>query len=210
MLEDGRKYEEEIEVVPASSTAHSLVFLDKYTEYRVQLLAFNAAGDGPRSIPITIKTLQGLPGPPNTLNFTDITMHSLRVSWSPPKQKNGEILGYIVTYETTEENDKFSKQVKQKVSGTSLLVQNLEEEVTYTFTVRAQTIDYGPPIIGNVTTGTQEGSPAGLRDLLLTKTVSSVELHWKNGPSGKGSILGYYIESKKRGKFQELSSNKFI
>lgn len=62
-------------------------------------------GDGPRSIPITVKTLQGLPGPPNTLNFTDITMHSLRVSWSQPKQKNGEILGYIVTYETTEEND---------------------------------------------------------------------------------------------------------
>lgn len=104
-LEDGRKYEEEIEVVPASSTAHSLVFLDKYTEYRVQLLAFNAAGDGPRSTPITVKTLQGLPGPPNSLNFTDITMHSLRVSWNPPKQKNGEILGYIVTYETTEEND---------------------------------------------------------------------------------------------------------
>lgn len=89
------------------------------------------------------------------------------------------------------------------MSGTSLLVQNLEEEVTYTFTVRAQTIDYGPPTIGNVTTGTQEGSPAGLRDLLLTKTVSSVDLHWKNGPSGKGSILGYYIESKKRGKFNK-------
>lgn len=93
----------------------------------------------------------------------------------------------------------FSKQVKQKVTGTSLLVQNLEEEVTYTFTVRAQTIDYGPPIIGNVTTGPQEGSPAALRDLILTKTVSSIELHWKNGPSGKGPILGYYIESKKRG-----------
>lgn len=104
-LEEGRKYEEEIEVVPASSTAHSLVFLDKYTEYRVQLLAFNAAGDGPRSTPITVKTLQGLPGAPSILNFTDITMHSLRVSWTAPKMKNGEILGYIVTYETTEEND---------------------------------------------------------------------------------------------------------
>lgn len=81
-----------------------------------------------------------------------------------------------------------------------MLVQNLEEEVTYTFTVRAQTIDYGPAVVENVTTGPQEGSPAALRDLLLTKTVSSVELHWKNGPSGKGPILGYYIESKKRGK----------
>lgn len=90
------------------------------------------------------------------------------------------------------------------MTGTSLLVQNLEEEVTYTFTVRAQTIDYGPPIIGNVTTGPQEGSPAALRDLLLTKTVSSIELHWKNGPSGKGPIQGYYIESKKRGKLNDF------
>lgn len=104
-LDEGRKHEEEIEVVPASTTAHSLVFLDKFTEYRIQILAFNPAGDGPRSAPITVKTLQGLPGPPSTLNFTDITMQSLRVSWSPPKKRNGEILGYIVTYETTEEND---------------------------------------------------------------------------------------------------------
>lgn len=76
--------------------------------------------------------------------------------------------------------------------------------MTYTFTVRAQTIDYGPAIVGNVTTGPQEGSPATPRDLLLAKTVSSVDFHWKNGPSGKGPILGYYVESKKRGKINEL------
>lgn len=81
------------------------------------------------------------------------------------------------------------------------MVQNLEEEVTYTFTVRAQTIDYGPAIVGNVTTGPQEGSPASPRDLLLVKSVSSVDMHWKNGPSGKGPIMGYYIESRKRGEF---------
>ncbi|XP_062701372.1 protein sidekick isoform X5 [Aedes albopictus] len=197
-LEDGRKHEEEIEVVPASYTSHSLVFLDKYTEYRIQILAFNPAGDGPRSTPITVKTLQGLPGPPIALSFSDITMNSLKVSWDPPKKRNGEILGYIVTYETTEDNEKFSKQVKQKVSGTSLIIQNLEEEVTYTFTVRAQTIDYGPAVSGNVTTGPQDGSPVSPRDLQLSKSQASVDMAWLNGPSGKGPILGYYIETKKR------------
>ncbi|XP_021701145.1 protein sidekick isoform X5 [Aedes aegypti] len=197
-LEDGRKHEEEIEVVPASYTSHSLVFLDKYTEYRIQILAFNPAGDGPRSTPITVKTLQGLPGPPIALSFSDITMNSLKVSWDPPKKRNGEILGYIVTYETTEDNEKFSKQVKQKVSGTNLIIQNLEEEVTYTFTVRAQTIDYGPAVSGNVTTGPQDGSPVSPRDLQLSKSQASVDMAWLNGPSGKGPILGYYIETKKR------------
>uniref|UniRef100_A0A1A9UHY3 Protein sidekick n=1 Tax=Glossina austeni TaxID=7395 RepID=A0A1A9UHY3_GLOAU len=197
-LEDGRKWEEETEVVSATATSHSLVFLDKFTEYRIQILAFNPAGDGPRSLQITVKTLQGLPSAPQNLRFEDITMQSLKVSWDVPKFRNGEILGYLVTYETTEENEKFSKQVKQKVSSTSLLVQNLEEEVTYTFTVRAQTIDYGPAVSENVTTGPQEGSPVAPRELILAKTLSSVEMHWVNGPSGRGPILGYYIEAKKR------------
>ncbi|XP_032597184.2 protein sidekick [Drosophila grimshawi] len=196
----GRKWEEEIEVVAGTATSHNLVFLDKYTEYSIQLLAFNPAGDGPRSTSVTVRTLQGVPTAPRNLRFTDITMQSLQVTWDPPKYLNGEIVGYLVTYETTEENEKFSKQVKQKVSNTTLRVQNLEEEVTYTFTVRAQTVDYGPMISANVTTGPQDGSPVAPRDLILTKTLSSVDMHWVNGPSGRGAILGYLIEAKKREK----------
>ncbi|XP_076674857.1 sidekick cell adhesion molecule isoform X2 [Andrena cerasifolii] len=192
------KQEEEIEVVPASYLTHSLVFLDKYTEYRIQVLAFNPAGDGPRSPPITVRTKQDIPGPPHNLQFSEITMTSLRVSWEAPKSRNGEIIGYIVTYETAEQNDRFSKQVKQKVNETSLLIQPLEEEETYTFMVRAQTIDFGPPISGNVTTGPQEGSPMAPSNLAVTKTVSSVELQWANGASGKGPILGYYIETRRK------------
>lgn len=104
-LPTGKKIEEEIEIVPATSTSHSLVFLDKYTEYRIQILAFNPAGDGPRSGAISARTHQGLPGPPEVLNFTDITMTSMRVNWDPPKKKNGVIVGYIVTYETTQQNE---------------------------------------------------------------------------------------------------------
>ena len=40
----------------------------------------------------------------------------------------------------------FSKQVKQKVSTPYLLVTSLEEEVTYEFSVRAETINYGPEV----------------------------------------------------------------
>lgn len=104
-LEEGHKHEEEIEVVPESYTSHSLALLDKFTEYRIQILAFNPAGDGPRSIPVIAKTLQGLPGPPQNLQFSEITMNSLKVSWDLPKKRNGEIVGYIVTYETTEDNE---------------------------------------------------------------------------------------------------------
>lgn len=33
-------------------------------------------------------------------------MNSLKVSWDPPAKKNGDIIGYIVTYETTEQNER--------------------------------------------------------------------------------------------------------
>ncbi|XP_016844898.1 protein sidekick isoform X4 [Nasonia vitripennis] len=195
-----KKQEEEIEVVPASYSMHSLVFLDKYTQYRIQVLAFNPAGDGPRSPPITVRTKQDIPGPPQNLQFSEITLTSLIVSWDPPKMRNGEIVGYVVSYKTSEQNDRFSKQVRQKVTETNLLIQPLEEEVTYTFSVQAETIDLGPPISGNVTTGPQEGSPMAPSGLIITKTVSSVDLQWTNGATGKGPILGYYIETRSKGR----------
>lgn len=43
-LDENHKFEEEIEVIAASMTTHSLIFLDKYTEYKIQILAFNPAG----------------------------------------------------------------------------------------------------------------------------------------------------------------------
>ena len=94
----------------------------------------------------------------------------------------------------------YSKQVKQRVSERFLFIHNLEEEITYTFSVRAQTIDYGPPVIGNVTTGPQEGSPRPIRNLVLSKEKNAILLSWTNSNSGRGPILGYYIESRRKGK----------
>lgn len=93
----------------------------------------------------------------------------------------------------------FSKQVKQKVTDTTLVVGGLEEEVGYTFSVRAMTNDLGPPVWGNISTGPQEGSPVAPKQLSLTRTPTGVDLHWLNSPSGKGPLLGYYIETRKKG-----------
>ena len=95
----------------------------------------------------------------------------------------------------------YSKQVKQRVTDRFLFIHNLEERVAYTFSVRAQTIDYGPSVMGNVTTGPQSGSPGRPRDLELSKTMSSIKLSWTNSNSGRGPILGYYIESRRKGRY---------
>ncbi|CAG0892307.1 unnamed protein product [Darwinula stevensoni] len=198
LSEDTTADQEEMEVVPASTTTHTLLFLETYTTYVIQIVAFNPAGDGPRSYPVTVKTLQGYPGAPGEMLFTDITMTSVRVTWSPPEEPNGEIQYYLVTYRTAEPDDNFSKEVKQRVSDTHLLVTDLDEEITYTFSVRAYTIGFGPPTEANITTGPQLGSPGPLEDLQVRETLSAFSLHWSNGRSGRGPILGYLIQSMKK------------
>lgn len=66
---------------------------------------------------------QGPPSQPTDLQFTDITMNSFNVSWSPPKKKNGELVGYVVTYETVEQNDRkiFLKMSRMLSTGFSTL-----------------------------------------------------------------------------------------
>ena len=76
-----------------------------YLTFKNIISAFNPAGEGPRSDPVSVKTLQGIPGPPANLKFGEITMNTLKVSWDPPVKPNGEILGYIVAYETAEQDE---------------------------------------------------------------------------------------------------------
>ena len=89
----------------ASHTSHSLIFLDMFTNFTISILAFNPAGEGPRSESVSVKTLQGIPGPPDRLRFSEITMNTLKVSWDPPQKPNGEIIGYIVAYETAQQDE---------------------------------------------------------------------------------------------------------
>ena len=76
--------------------------------------------------------------------------------------------------------------------------------------MRAQTFDFGMTASGNITPGPQDGSPISPKELTLSKNVAYIDLHWMNGPSGKGPILGYLFESKKRGKhlnFKKVGSD---
>ncbi|RZC39905.1 sidekick, partial [Asbolus verrucosus] len=173
---------EEIFGIKAKKMVLSELQQDK--NYEIVMVPFNSQGEGPASPPVTVYVGEAVPtGEPRDLEGEAVSSTEVRLKWKPPQQQ---------------QQNGFSKQVKQKVSTTDLQLQSLEEEITYTFTVRAETINYGPPISNNVTTGPQEGSPSTPRELTLIKTLSSVELHWKNGLTGKGPILGYYIESRKK------------
>lgn len=187
---------EELEVVPVSTTSYVLMDLSKYRDYRIQISAFNPAGSSPRSESLCVRTLEDVPGPPGPISFSAITMTSLNVSFKEPKNKNGRIRGYQITYETAVNDSNLSKHIQETVSETYLSIKGLRELVTYRFSIRAETIiGLGPPTISNITTGPQSGSPSPPSDVRIQTTHTSATLQWVNGESGVSPLNGYLIEA---------------
>nr|XP_027230100.1 Down syndrome cell adhesion molecule-like protein Dscam2 [Penaeus vannamei] len=82
-------------------TTATLAGLRPHARYSVVLQAFNSRGAGPASPPALGTTLEDKPGaPPGHVTCETVTSSSVVVTWSPPppRQANGIITNYRVTY----------------------------------------------------------------------------------------------------------------
>ncbi|XP_013405552.1 protein sidekick-like [Lingula anatina] len=164
-----------------------------YTVYNIRVLAYNPAGDGPNSTIASARTNAGIPGKPGELSFHNISLDSLNVTWTPPEEPNGVIVNYEVVYIGASK----TVQVETNSRTTYYFARDLEEGVTYNFSVKAKTdLGYGPSSTKAITTGSQQGSPAAPIDLELDYASTSVTLKWTNGAEGASAIKGYIIQSK--------------
>ncbi|XP_028935753.1 protein sidekick-2 isoform X1 [Ornithorhynchus anatinus] len=173
--------------------------LTGYTAYLVSVLAFNAAGDGPRSSPARGRTQQAAPSAPSSVRFSELTTTSVNVSWEAPLFPNGVLEGYRLVYEPCTPVDGVSKIVTVDVKGGSplwLKVKDLAEGITYRFRIRAKTFTYGPEVEANITTGPGEGAPGPPGTPIIVRYSSAIAIHWSSGDSGKGPITRYVIEAR--------------
>ncbi|XP_057606118.1 protein sidekick-1 [Hippopotamus amphibius kiboko] len=196
---DSQNETEKMRVLFLPETTAKLKNLTSHTEYLVSILAFNAAGDGPRSDPRRGCTHQAAPGTPSFLAFSEITSTTLNVSWGEPTAANGVLQGYRVVYEPLAPVQGVSKVVTVDVKGNRqrwLKVRDLTKGVTYFFRVQARTIAYGPELQANVTAGPAEGSPGSPRDISVTKSASELTLRWTEGRAGRTPTTGYVIEAR--------------
>uniref|UniRef100_A0A8C1W3T5 Sidekick cell adhesion molecule 1b n=1 Tax=Cyprinus carpio TaxID=7962 RepID=A0A8C1W3T5_CYPCA len=198
--EKNRQNETEKELVLfVPETSVHLKNLTSYTNYLVQLSAFNTAGDGPLSAAREGRTLQAAPGAPSHMVFSEVTGSSLNVSWGAPLQPNGVVEGYRVVYEPTAPVHGVSKTVTVEIKGNWqrwLKVRDLMRGVIYRFKVQARTISYGPELEANITAGPVEGSPGSPLQTSVTKSASALTLHWSEGAEGAGPVTGYVIEAR--------------
>lgn len=120
------------------------------------------------------------PSQPSLLSFSEVTGGSVNVSWGAPLSPNGQVEGYRVIYEPTSPiqgvhthmhtltgvhvdscadtslrlSAGVTKLVTVDVKGSWqrwLKVRDLIKGETYTFSVQALTVSYGPPIQANIT-----------------------------------------------------------
>ncbi|CAH1794891.1 unnamed protein product [Owenia fusiformis] len=191
---------ERVHIVSADVSDTILDNLSIFTTYRISVLAFNPAGDGPNSTVAIAKTHEGVPGPPGVLVFSNVSLNSLNVSWSAPERSNGIITQYEILYFQSEASEgTISKTVQVQVNGTitHYLAGDLDENVRYVFSVKGRTsISWGEPRQGNITTGPQPGSPGVPSQPTFVPSDMSVQISWKNGNEGESPITGYIIQAK--------------
>ncbi|XP_028300243.1 protein sidekick-1 isoform X3 [Gouania willdenowi] len=196
---DKQNQSEKVKMIFVPDTRVVLTNLTSYTPYMVTLTAFNTAGDGPPSDPRGARTQQSAPSQPSFLSFSEVTGESLNVSWGAPLTPNGQLEGYRVMYQPTAPVQGVSKVVTVDVKGSWqrwLKVRDLIKGTTYTFSVQALTVSYGPPLQANITSQPVKGSPGSPMETSISKTSAALTIHWSEGDLGAAPATGYVIEAR--------------
>uniref|UniRef100_A0A673M284 Neuronal cell adhesion molecule-like n=1 Tax=Sinocyclocheilus rhinocerous TaxID=307959 RepID=A0A673M284_9TELE len=88
------------ELIFHGNETEGLLFgLHPYSQYTLNIRAFNGKGDGPTSSNQIFETPEGVPGPPADLKVQNLNLDSLVVKWVPPVEYNGHLTGYLLKYQ---------------------------------------------------------------------------------------------------------------
>ncbi|KAJ8253833.1 hypothetical protein COCON_G00204450 [Conger conger] len=169
--------------------------LRKFTWYLTSVLCFTTPGDGPSSPPHMVQTHEDKPGPVGHLSFTEILDTSLRVSWLEPVDKNGVIIGYLVSWEVQGKN---SSRVLRTLANTTreYKVTGLTSLTTYTLEVAAMTeAGTGTITSSTISSGVPPELPGAPSNLVISKiSPRSATLKFRAGtiilatPSRAGAV----------------------
>ncbi|PIO32311.1 hypothetical protein AB205_0147710, partial [Aquarana catesbeiana] len=91
----------EVKDIPSETTEILLEALEKWTEYRITVVAYTAVGPGPESSPVVVRTDEDVPSaPPRKVEVEVLNSTAIKVFWRSPVQnrQHGQIRGYQVHY----------------------------------------------------------------------------------------------------------------
>uniref|UniRef100_A0A8C2Q719 Cell adhesion molecule L1-like b n=1 Tax=Cyprinus carpio TaxID=7962 RepID=A0A8C2Q719_CYPCA len=138
--------------------------LRPFSEYSLIVMAFNSRGNGPGSHPVSFKTPEGVPGEVAAFSVTSIQKHKVTLTWSPPVDANGVIIGYILQYQLINDTEEQGSLMSLNISADSnkLHLQYLEALSKYKFYLRCCTQMGCGPAVSEERTTVPEASEYGI------------------------------------------------
>uniref|UniRef100_A0A8C4EIZ9 Netrin receptor DCC n=1 Tax=Dicentrarchus labrax TaxID=13489 RepID=A0A8C4EIZ9_DICLA len=209
--QDGVERERSVNVSEPESLELTVSNLKPEESYSFRVIAYNDVGPGESSVPLRITTKPDLqvPSRVESLQAVALSPTSVQVSWEPPSQPNGPVLGYRLLW--TE-----SPSGKEQVNGLNYKMDGLNKFTDYT--VRVLAINrYGPgTALETASVTTQSDVPsAPPQNITLEVVLSrSIKVSWQPPPRSaqNGIITAYKIKYRKtgrRGDQEAIEPNNF-
>ncbi|KAL9973661.1 hypothetical protein ACROYT_G020143 [Oculina patagonica] len=179
-------------VVKGSTSARLVV--TPYTEYDIQVRAYNGKGDGPWSASLKVRSKESVPSAsPGNFKLDSSSSLSLDVSWDaiPPEQQQGVLLGYHVYYKLQGIATELKKSVEPKQLTYKLT--GLEHKI---YVVRVA--GYTAVGVGISTTTLSkipnEGAPTAPRSFkLVVESSKSIRASWQVPQKLNGVFKRYVV-----------------
>jgi len=171
--------------------------LTPFTKYEVMVSPFNKIGPGPTSSKNIVSTLEGAPdGPPQLVQCDPISPTSISISWKAPsvEDRNGIILGYLITYRL--ENKIGGKDTihSKKTGGMQATVDGLEIFESYYIKVSAFTKVGTGVRSDKLICTTAADVPSAPQDIKAASINSdTILVSWKEPERKNGEILSYTL-----------------
>ncbi|PFX13685.1 Receptor-type tyrosine-protein phosphatase F [Stylophora pistillata] len=189
-----------------STLSRHVTGLEKYTEYKFQVLAYTSEGDGPKGSVEVERTMEDAPSrPPSNFYVTATSSTTVTASWQLPSvdSRNGIIKGFKVFYKR---KDSSGSGIILTINGGSTFKKNvtgLNKYTEYEFQVLAFTSVGDGPYSSMVVERTNEDVPSQPPGNFTStaSTSTSITASWQLPPadSRNGVITGYKLFYKKRG-----------
>lgn len=170
--------------------------LEKFTQYTIAIVAYNGAGDSPRSDTKLIKTEEGVPDAPRSFTISEVYADALRVSWDPPLRLNGILTAYLVKHWRNDSLPSSGQTTRLSNVTLSHTVTGLGANTAYVVEVSAETrvgASTSKRLVAKTTESpVKPGAPQNLK--VIEVRARSVVLDFTPGSSGRAPILTYTIQ----------------
>lgn len=204
-------------VLILNSTECTIHDLRPWTEYMIRVAASTSVGNGPFTDPITVRTMEFVPGNPQEVNAVAINSTTINVKWKPPsaKDRNGIIRGYHVHVYQINDQDKslINEPMKFNIFNeftNELNVSGLQPDTKYMVQIAALTRkgdgDRSQPVEVKTPGGVPNAPDVSLK-ILDADTAINIKVQWQPPTVTYGELLGFRLRYgvKNEGLLQQIN-----